>query len=97
MLTRGVVAGGVVDGKLIAIAHTSARSREYADIGVSTLEAWRNQGISTAAACLVARKVQDVGQIPAWSCGEDNTASLRVAEKVGFREVLRRTYVIPVW
>jgi len=27
-------------------------------------------------------------------CGEDNWASLRVAEKLGFVEVSRRTYVI---
>jgi RimJ/RimL family protein N-acetyltransferase len=30
-----------------------------------------------------------------WSTGEHNLASLRVAAKLGFREVGRMTYVIP--
>jgi len=32
--------------------------------------------------------------VPVWSTGEDNVASLRVARKLGFEEVGRRTYVI---
>ena len=95
MLTEGIAAGAVVDGNLVAIAHTYAETNLHADIGVSTLEQWREKGFATAAASLVAQEIQAIGKVPAWSCGEDNFASLRVAEKLGFTEVGRRTYVIP--
>lgn len=96
MVTDGIVAGAVVDGNIVAIAHTYAETDLHADIGVSTLEAWREKGFATAAASVVAQGIQSKGKVPAWSCGEDNTASLRVAEKLGFTEVGRRTYVIPI-
>ena len=95
LLTDGIAAGAVVDGNIVAIAHTYAETDLHADIGVSTVEQWREKGFATAAASLVAQKIQAKGKVPAWSCGEDNTASLRVAQKLGFTEVGRRTYVIP--
>ena len=96
LLTNGIAAGAVVDGNIVAIAHTYAETDLHADIGVSTLEQWRGKGFATAAASLVAQEIQAKGKVPAWSCGEDNAASLRVAQKLGFTEVGRRTYVIPV-
>ena len=95
MVTDGIAAGAVVDGNIVAIAHTYAETKLHADIGVSTLEAWREKGFATATASLVAQEIQTRGKVPAWSCGEDNIASLRVAQKLGFTEVARRTYVIP--
>ena len=96
MVTEGLAAGAVVDSNLVAIAHTYAETDLHADIGVSTVETWRKNGFATAAASLVAESIQAKGKVPVWSCGEDNIASLRVAQKVGFTEVSRRTYVIPV-
>ncbi len=94
LLSEGIVAGALIDGQIVAIARTSARSERHGDIGVATLEAWRNHGFATAAAALVARDVQAAGQIPVWSAGAHNTPSLRVAEKLGFMEVGRHRYVI---
>jgi len=94
LLAEGVVAGAVVEGRVVAIAHTSGHSRRHADIGVFTHPDWRGRGLATAAAALVARQVQAAGQTLVWSAGEDNVASLRVAHKLGFAEVSRRTYVI---
>lgn len=96
MLTDGIAAGAVVDDNIVAIAHIYAETDLHADIGVSTVEQWRKKGFATAAASLVAQEIQAKGKVPAWSCGEDNAASLRVAEKLGFTEVGRRTYVIPI-
>lgn len=84
LLRDGLVAAALVEGHIVAIAHTSSRSRDYAELGVGTLEAWRNRGLASAAAALVAHKVQEAGQVPVWSTSENNTASLRVAEKLGF-------------
>lgn len=94
-LTDGVAAGAIVDKRLVAICHTHARSGRHADLGVYTAEEFRRRGLATAAAALVARRVQQAGQIPVWSAGETNAASLRVARKVGFVEVSRRVYLIP--
>ena len=96
MVTEGIAAGAVVDNKIVAIAHTYAETDLHADIGVSTVERWREKGFATAAASLVAEGIQAKGKVPAWSCGEDNIASLSVAEKLGFTEIGRRTYVIPI-
>jgi predicted GNAT family acetyltransferase len=94
VLAAGVVAGAVVDGRVVAIAQGAHRSDHHADIGVDTLEPWRLRGYSTAATALVAARVQALGKTPVWSCGAHNLASRRVAEKVGFVEVSRRKYVI---
>ncbi len=96
MLTDGIAAGAVVDDNIVAIAHIYAETDLHADIGVSTVEQWREKGFATAAASLVAQEIQAKGKVPAWSCGEDNAASLRVAQKLGFTEIDRRTYVIPI-
>lgn len=94
LLNEGTVAAAVVDGKIVGSAHTAAQTDRYADIGVGTNKRWRRRGFATAAASIVARRIQESGRIPVWSCGEDNLASLRVARKLGFKEVSRLAYVI---
>jgi GNAT superfamily N-acetyltransferase len=96
-LRYGAIAGAVVHGQLVATAQTYAMSAQYCDIGVHTHESHRRQGYSTACASLAARAAQQRGLTPVWSTGEDNHASLRVAAKLGFREVGRMTYVIPTF
>ena len=95
VLQEGFVAGAVVDGRLVSVAHTNAITERYGDIGVFTHQDFRNRGYSTAAALIVAVAIQKSGRVSVWSCGEDNLQSLRVAAKVGFTEVSRRTFVIP--
>ena len=94
MLTDGVVAGAVINDELKAIAHTSAITTKYADVGVHTLELWRNKGYSSAAAAIVCRRLLDKGIIPVWSTGDDNHASHKIAQKLGFMQVSRRVYII---
>ena len=95
VLREGFVAGAVADDRIVSVAHTNAITDRYADIGVFTHQDYRNRGYSTASASIVAAAIQGRGLTPVWSCGEDNLQSLRVAAKVGFTEVSRRTYVIP--
>lgn len=94
LLAEGIVACAVIGGEIVATALTTACSERYVDIGVYTREEVRGRGYATAAASLVARAVQEGGRTPVWSAGAHNAASLRVAQKVGFEEVSRRTYVI---
>jgi GNAT superfamily N-acetyltransferase len=92
LLAEGIVAGAVMAGEVVARALTAARSRRYADLAVYTRDEFRRRGLATAAA-LVARRVQQAGQTPVRSTGENNIASLRVARKLHFVQVSKRTYV----
>jgi hypothetical protein len=94
LLQEGAVAGAIIDGELVAVASTWAESEGYADLSVVTSEPWRGRGLATACAGLWVASIQRSGRVPVWSTGEDNVASLRVARKLGFEEVGRRTYVI---
>jgi hypothetical protein len=93
LLEAGVVAGAVIDGELVAVGSTWAMSVRYADMAVVTASSWRGRGLATACAGLVAVAIQRSGRVPVWSTGEDNVASLRVAQRLGFRVAGRRTYV----
>ena len=93
LLTDGAAAGAVVEGILVALAHTNAMTARYGDIGVVTDEPWRGIGFASSAASIVARRIQERGRTPVWSAGESNAASLRVAAKLGFVEVSRRVYL----
>ena len=95
LLNEGIAAAAVADGALVALAQTGARSPRHADLAVATLPAFRGRGLATAAAALVAAKIQAAGQVPVWSAGETNHPSLRIARTLGFVPVARRTYVIP--
>lgn len=94
LLWEGIVACAIVSGRVVATALTAAITDLHAEIGVFTMEEWRRRGFSTAAASIVAQRAQEAGLTPVWSAGEDNFASLRVAQKLGFTEISRRTYVI---
>ena len=93
LLAGGIVAGAVVRGRLVALAYTSAITASYSNVSVATDEDWRGMGFASAAASIVARRIQERGLTPVWSSGEDNTASLRVAAKLGFVEVSRRVFL----
>ena len=93
LLVNGLAAGALMDGRLVALAHTNAMTENFGDIGVYTDDAWRGMGFASAAASIVVRGVQELGRIPVWSAGEDNEASLHIAAKLGFVEVSRRVYL----
>ena len=93
---KPIVAAAVLDGEVVSLAHTFAWSPLYVDLGVTTHEQFRNQGMATAAAALVAAEVQKRGRVPVWSTGVDNLPSMRIAQRLGFRETSRRLYLIPV-
>ncbi|MBN1642233.1 MAG: GNAT family N-acetyltransferase [Anaerolineae bacterium] len=95
LLSEGIVACAIDGGRIVSTALMVACSARYGEVGVHTAEAYRGQGMATAAASLVVRGIREMGRVPVWSAGATNAASLRVAHKLGYVEVSRRRYVIP--
>ena len=94
ILSTGPVAGAIVDDNIVSIARTYAQTDLHGGISIFTLEEWQGKGYATSAASLVAEALQATGKVPVWYCGEENGASLRTAEKLGFVEVSRRIDIV---
>ena len=94
LLSGGHIAGAIVDSRLVSTALTVAHTQQHAEIGVATLKPYRGKGLASAAASLVASVIARSGQVPVWSAGAHNAASLRIAHKLGFESVAKHRYVI---
>jgi RimJ/RimL family protein N-acetyltransferase len=97
LASSGHAWGAFVDGRLRSVACTFFVGDRYEDIGVVTEAPFRGQGLSVACARALCEEVHRRGRRPSWTTSPDNTASLRVAEKLGF--VLQRhdrLYVVGV-
>jgi GNAT superfamily N-acetyltransferase len=79
--------GGAVverDGQVGALALASYRWDGFVEIGIETSPAHRRQGLASRAAAALVERVLAAGLTPVWSCREDNTGSVRLAERLGF-------------
>jgi hypothetical protein len=93
LLREGFAAGTVVAQQVVAVAFSAARADRYVGVGIVTSAPWRGRGLATSAAALVCAEIQGAGGTPVWSTSEENGASRRVADKLGFSEASRRVYV----
>jgi len=93
MLQEGLVAAGIVQGEVVAVATTFGRSRLHADIGVHTHSDYRVRGLCTACAAALMRAILASRQTPVWTVEDGNSGSRRVSEKLGF-EVFSSAAVI---
>jgi RimJ/RimL family protein N-acetyltransferase len=80
--------GAFVAGRLVSVACTFFVGEHYEDVGVVTEPGFRGQGLSLACAGSLCLDIQARGRRASWGTSPDNTASYRVAEKLGFQ--LRR-------
>jgi RimJ/RimL family protein N-acetyltransferase len=85
-LAASGTAWGAFEGRrLVAVACPFFVGAAYEDLGVATEPGFRGLGLSPACAAAVCRDVRARGRVPSWTTSPDNTASLRVAAKLGFR------------
>ncbi len=89
LASSGYAWGVFARDRLVSVACSFFLGDRYEDIGVVTEPAFRRLGLSAACAGALCQDIQDRGYQPSWSTSPDNTASLRVAEKLGF-SILRR-------
>lgn len=81
----GLAWGAFVDGQLAAVACTFFMGEVYEDIGVVTEPEFRGLGLSLACVHTLCGDIRARGHLPSWSTSTDNAASIRVAEKLGFK------------
>jgi len=60
------------------------KANQALEFGVETAVSFRGQGLATWAAAACLEQCQEQGIEPHWQCNQNNLASLRVAEKLGF-------------
>lgn len=73
----------VQDGKAVSTCLTVRRTDRSLEAGVDTVEAYRGRGLAVAATAAWVNEVLERELVPFYSTSETNTASQRVAEKLG--------------
>jgi RimJ/RimL family protein N-acetyltransferase len=89
MAKSGMAWGAFVEGQLASIACPFFVGIQYEDLGVATEPAYRCRGLSTACTYALIQDVLRRGKRVSWNTSRDHAASIRVAEKLGFRLVRR--------
>jgi hypothetical protein len=80
--TRGPIWTCYVDGEPACFAYAPWRSPTLFDVSVDTLPGYRQLGLGTIVAAAMIRA--ELPRKPVWGADEDNHASLRLAERLGF-------------
>jgi RimJ/RimL family protein N-acetyltransferase len=87
LAASGYAWGAFAGERLVSVANIFFLGNEYEEIGVVSEPEFRGLGLNTACAGALCQDIQKRGHIPSWSTSPDNTASKRVAEKLGFEFV----------
>ncbi|GAA1280851.1 hypothetical protein GCM10009609_51010 [Pseudonocardia aurantiaca] len=87
LLAARVARAVVVDGLVAALAVPFYVGAEHEDVGVVTEPEHRGRGLSTTCAAAAVADIRARGRIPTWSTSPDNTGSLAVAARLGFKHV----------
>lgn len=76
-----------IDGRPVSLAATFLSAHQIEDIGVVTNSAYRGQGLAPQCAAALCQDIQSRGRRASWTTSRDNPASIRAAEKLGFKLV----------
>jgi hypothetical protein len=72
------------DGEIASTAFSAFVHEEKLEIGIETVERYRGSGFAELACCRLIDYCLERGLIPVWSCRFENTASYKLARKLGF-------------
>lgn len=71
---------------IIVEVYASSLGQTHAEIGAVTRKTHRGRGFAPIACAYLIQECQQRGYQACWSCETDNTASIRVAQELGFQE-----------
>jgi GNAT superfamily N-acetyltransferase len=81
---RTPIHAAYVDDAPVAFAYAPWRSAAWFDVSVDVLPAARQLGLGALVAAACIRAELALGRAPVWGAAHDNTASLRLAARLGF-------------
>ena len=74
--------------EIAATAFSAFVHENRLEIGIETVEKYRGNGYAELVCCKLIDKCLESGLVPVWSCRSENTASVRLAGKLGFETTL---------
>ncbi|MDR0207513.1 MAG: GNAT family N-acetyltransferase [Bacteroidales bacterium] len=80
------------DNKLASTAYSAYIHDNYLELGIETVGEYRGKGLAQYACSVLIDYCLQNNYEPVWSCRFENTASLKLAQKLGFEPVPKRTY-----
>ena len=75
-------------GEIAATAFSAFVHENLLEIGIETVEKYRGNGYAALICCRLIDDCIERGFLPVWSCRSENTASVQLAEKLGFETTL---------
>ncbi len=75
------------DGNIAAWAFSAAISDDEIDIGVETNERYQHRGFAAIVSKAMIQYILAKNKIPVWACHYKNTASAKLARKIGFDKI----------
>ena len=91
---QGFGVAAVVEDRAICWCTAEYVSAHCCGIGIATDPAYERRGVATATAARFVIEAQRRGIVPYWECASWNSASIRVAQKVGFEQIAEECYWI---
>lgn len=82
---RRPLIGVIESGHLVCLAHSSRRTTSACELGIDTLPSARRKGYALAATVLWTHVILQEGLVPLYSAFAENTPSLNLAIKAGYR------------
>lgn len=83
----GYYVRNIEDNSLASWVYIEKIARPCVEFAIETHEHYRHQGLGQFAAREMISKSRDLGLVPQWYCFRDNIASVKLAEKLGFKKI----------
>ena len=71
----------------MSFCYAASETETLWDVSIDTLEPWRGRGLARACCELLISHMARHGKSPVWGAVEGNFASMKMAERLGFRPV----------
>ena len=78
------IAATVVENQPVSFCYAGSLTESLWDVAIDTLSEYRGKGYAALCAAHMIRHMQTEGRKPVWQAEEDNPASWRLANKLGF-------------